>query len=188
MPSEFFAALSIVLTAILLIVSVTGWTITYKRQKEILERQITADIEKEKVSLSTSMTLSEIEKARNWVNKGFRILSLIRSMKTDADKNELIIMEKAWGTEASEILHLSRYLDERSKTTYMRDKEDCLESFLVYFLNGITTEFKRLVLKENLERVDFTIDRGYDALDRLDILTRETLGQSIPNYRLTYKF
>jgi hypothetical protein len=171
-----------------LIISVTGWTITYKRQKEILERQIAADIEKEKVSLSISMTLAELEKARNWVNKGFRMLSLIRSMKTETDKIELISMEKEWETEASETLHLSYYLDKKSKTTYMRDKDDCLESFFGYFLNGITTEFNILVLGENLKKIDFAIDRGYDALDRLDILTRETLSQPIPNYKLTYKF
>ena len=50
------------------------------------------------------------------------------------------------------------------------------------------SNIKRKVLGENLEHADFMIDRGYDALDRIDILTRETLGQPIPKYQLTYKF
>jgi hypothetical protein len=187
--SDFYVGLSVVLTAISLIVSVVGWTITYKRRKEILERQIAGEIEKEKVSLSVSMTLAELEKARNWVNRGFRLLSLIKKIKTDTDKAELVGIEKEWEADASKIFHISYHLDKSSKTTYMRDKDDCLESFFAYFLFGVSTEFQRVVIGENLERADYKIDRGYDdALDRLDILTREVLGQPIINHQLTYKF
>ncbi|WKZ39075.1 MAG: hypothetical protein QY328_12490 [Anaerolineales bacterium] len=185
--SDFFTGLSVILAAMSLIATVIGWTITYKRQKEILERQISANLEKEKISLLINMTLSEIEKVRNWINKGFRIVRLIENIKSDKDKAELIEIEKAWDVEGNEILHTCFYLDKKSKTTHLRHKEDYLENFVHIFSRGVSLEFRKVVLGEKIETNDFDLDAGFNALDRIDILTRETLGQPIPNYHSIYE-
>jgi len=184
-PTEISVGLSVILTALSLIVSVLGWSITYKRQKEILERQIAADLEKGKAIQSLSMTLAELEKVRNWVNKGFKILRFIGDIKSNDDKTELIGIEKEWEVESSEIIRLSVYLDKKSKTTFTRSHNDCLEYFLNNFLIGISYEFRRIVLEENLEWSDTKIFiNGNNALDKIEIQTQEILGQSVPDYQL----
>jgi len=188
-PNEFFAGFSIILTALSLIVSILGWTITYKRQKEILERQIAADLEKGKAIQALSITLAELERVRNWVNAGFKILRFIENVKTEGDKTELIETEKEWEVESSEIIRLSVYLDKRSKTTFTRDGNDCLEYFISHFSKNVSYQFKQEILQENLKQSkEDKYASGSNALDKIEILTQEILGQSIPDYKLRQRF
>jgi hypothetical protein len=63
-PNELFTGLSVILTGLSIMVSVIGWTIIYRRQKEMLEKQIAAEVDKEKVTVLLSMTINELEKIR----------------------------------------------------------------------------------------------------------------------------
>lgn len=188
LSSEISVGLSVILTALSLVVSIVGWTITYKRQKEILERQIAASIEKEKVTTLLTMNLSDLEKVRSWIHKGFRIVSLIEeNQKHENNTAQLIEVEKEWEMETNEILLVSNYLDKRAKSTHLRHEDDYLENFAHIFCNGVISEFKKVVLKEDIKLNAFDIDAGFNALDRIDILTREFLGQPIPNYHSIYE-
>ena len=62
-----------------------------------------------------------------------------------------------------------------------------MENFVHIFSRGVSSEYRKVVLEEIIKINDFEIDAGFDALDRIDILTRETLGQPIPNYQSVYE-
>jgi hypothetical protein len=120
------------------------------------------------------------------VNKGFELARI--NIKTNDDRVQLIEKEKAWEEEYTEISHLAYYLDRHSKTTKMRSEDDTLSNFLHTFVRGVSTRIKRDVLGEPLGKffifVDADIDDGFNALDRIDILMLECLGQPIPSYDL----
>jgi hypothetical protein len=126
---------------------------------------------------------------------GFKILRFITNVRnesdeTEGDKTELLEAEKEWKAESDDIIRLSTYLDKRSKTTFKRGDNDCLEYFISLFLTSVTYQFKREILKENLSHFsrenEYAI--GSNALDKIEILTQEILGQSIPDYKVRERF
>ncbi len=63
--------------------------------------------------------------------KGFEISRFSKNIKSSEDKEKVIKLDEEWSTEyTSEIQHLAYQLDKRSKTTYLRDREDYLEVFV----------------------------------------------------------
>ena len=65
----------------------------------------------------------------------------------------------------------------------MRGTYDYLENYLNAFHSGISTRFRIKVFGETLKENDSDIENGLWALDRLDIMTRDLLGQSIQKYK-----
>jgi len=186
MPNELLPSLSLILATISIIVSVVGWNITHKQQKEILEKQLTADIKKEKDAIYTSKVLSDLETIRNWVYTGMKIDKYYANTPSIDDKSKIIDLEKNWEMEYSTIGLLASSLDKNSKTTGLRGPNDSLDQLLFIFYSGITTDFEFRILGDKTKReiYDNEYYSSYDALERIDILMREVLGQSLPKHYL----
>ena len=183
--SDTIAFFSIVLTAISLIVTIVGWSITFKKQKEILEKQIEGDVAKEKISQYVKLALNDIEKIRNWIRRGYEIYRLLQNTVENTDAREKAsLLEKAsklneeWGPEFEEEIYLLATKIENRSKIYMRGKNNLLSDELEMFHNGVGLALggAKFWGKE--------YDCGFYAQSKLDVLTWEILDQPIPKFFL----
>lgn len=181
--TETIALFSIILTALSLIVTIIGWTITFRKQKEILEKQIEGDVTKEKISQYVKLALSDIEKIRSWIRRGYEIYRLLQNIDNPDAREKASLLEKTsklyeeWGAEyEEEIRIIAQKLEIRSK--YIAKKENKLTDDLRMFHRGVDLALGGA--KGWAEEYD----SGYYAQSNLDILIWEILDQPIPKYFL----
>ena len=85
--------ITIVLSTISLIVTIVGWTITAKLQKELLERQISAEHHKTILGFSIPRQLKMIDDVRDWKLEGDRIGINIELNKLNKEEKEDIFQK-----------------------------------------------------------------------------------------------
>ena len=147
---------AIALSSISLIVTVIGWSITARRQKELLERQISAERDKARLGFSIPRYIKMIDDVREWKLEGDRIDVDARTNKLTGTRKQKIIQsigqwrEKFYFQGISEKIMLINEENKQSDLYLLADKYMDVTSKIVQktilgqHLDNLITEAERL--------------------------------------------
>ena len=141
------AVITITISTISLIVTIVGWTITAKRQKELLERQIeadrekvvlqiAADREKNRLEFSRPKHMERIDILRKWVFEGKSICKeASKDQKEEAERKETVRKITEWKDYFGLNMWQTVYLLERFDPT----KSNELLALCIQYSESLTT-------------------------------------------------
>lgn len=156
---------TIALSSMSLIITIIGWSVTARRQKELLERQISAEHNKAKLSFSIPRQLQMIDSIREWKLEGDRVLAKVRDETYNSIDNEETLQQIQKWNERFYFYGLSE------KVLLLND---IYEGDLFYLIdNYITTGIK--VLKTRMGNYD--INSIASELEKLDVDITEELAK-----------
>lgn len=166
-----------------LLVTIIGWFYTAYHQRRILERQIVAEKDKERNKIYISQTLSEISMLRKWFNEGYALVPSGEKPLRDSEKEEIKRRYKKWIAN-EEVDDIAKSLDRKAKKENLREENDTLIDYVWGFSRSVQDQlvhFIDLEIAGYFKDPDapYSIDWGLYAKDRLEIISRETLGLPI---------
>jgi len=171
--------LGITISALALIATIIGWTVTGRLQRKLLKRQIDAEIIKTKLQFGIPRKLEMLDKITNWRNITHELdNNVVRYFRDPVEKESLKGVVALWESRLGGVVSAAHILDPPSDDSYeylgyWLTKEYVYHRSKMYSLlaEGGESEFNL----EEMQQVSQTIEK---ITQRIAAITQDLLGSS----------
>ncbi len=146
MSPEQAALATIIVSLFTLLVTIFGWVFTGRLQKQLLERQIAADSEREARQHIIPRRLEELENLKSWFKQGAKFANTRPFVKGTVSANEITQQRHDWETQGQTFL---AYIDQFDSTPPIKMEQ--MKYSLVQLIKRYYAGVWNSLGKENLD-------------------------------------
>ena len=140
MSEQIISIGSLILTFLSFIVTIIGWSVTYRSQRQILERQIQAEKNTKNHEIVFSQRLEQLNEIKNWFREGEYIWRLSKTPNNDVASEKVREKYIEWESNLGKIKANASIVDSHFPTPPSLDFGcfgNAIVIFFVFIISGI---------------------------------------------------